>query len=203
MNKTATIILVTLLVIVGGYFVLRKDTANVPVPNKQNNVPELATYSDPSGLTFEYRTGQNGYVIDEVFPSGNTSNSTTFLRSINLMQAEDASNEPPVGGEGPQMISVHIYQNTKNQSASVWAQANPNSSFINQKLGETKETVVGGANAVRYMADGLYAADVVVIAHGGFIYVMQGMFIDESSQIRKDFEPFLASVKFVQTPEQQ
>jgi hypothetical protein len=70
------------------------------------------------------------------------------------------------------------------------------------KLGEVESTVVGGANAVRYKADGLYASENVVVAHGDHVYVITGQFMDEDSDIRKDFGPLVASFRFVPAPGQ-
>ena len=201
MNKPAIIILLLLTVAIISYFAIRPkaDTPSNPITTQN----QTTTYTDESGLQFDYRTGPEGYVLGKALPSVETTSSNVFLRTVYLTSTADTIQEVPVGGEGPQMITVHIYKNTKNQSSSVWANANPSASGIDRKMGEPQETVVGGANAVRYMADGLYATDTVVVAHGGYMYVIGGMFIDEESQIRKDFGSFLDSIRFVQTPEQQ
>jgi len=76
-------------------------------------------------------------------------------------------------------------------------------SNINLKTSEPAEKVVGGANAITYMADGLYASENAVIAHGGNIYVVTGQFIDANSDIRLDFEPLLNSIRFIPKPSQE
>ena len=78
-----------------------------------------------------------------------------------------------------------IFKNSKSRHASVWAMENVKDSNFNLKLTEPKEAVVGGANAVRYMADGLYASENVIVAHGGLIYIFSGMYIDQNSQPHK------------------
>lgn len=191
MKKIYLSFLVVILVLVGGYFLLSIDKD----PTNQSLDKNLTTYSSAElGIEFSYRPGPTGYVLEEVTPVDASQN---LLRTIILKQTMDAEKEQPLGGEGPATIAINIFKNTKKQWPAVWAEENIQFSNINLKTGTPSEVVIGGANAVRYMADGLYASDNVVVAHGENIYVLSGMFIDVDSQLRKDFSPIVESIKFI------
>jgi|SRR3989344_575442 len=196
MKKIIIAILVVIL-LAGGYFVLK--------PNKKEVSNNTTVYSNQElGFEFSYKTGPEGYVLEEITPSAN---SEGRMKTIVLMQTRDRENldknGAPVGGEGPATITINIFKNLKNRQPGVWVIENIAYSNINLKRAEPVETVVGEANAVRYSADGLYVSDNVVVAHGGYIYVLSGMYIDENSSLRKDFSPVVDSVKFIPTPTSQ
>lgn len=192
MKKTYIIILIALVIIVGLYLFLRVD--------KKEVVNNTAIYSNAAlGIQFNYRTGPDGYVIQELIPSDATKD---LLSTIVIMRTEDATREMPVGGEGPATITIQIVKNLKKQQPAVWADIHKIYSNINLKRGEVKEYVLGGANAVRYDADGLYTSDNVVVAHGENMYVITGNYMDADSDIRKDFAPLLESVTFIPQPGQ-
>ena len=132
-------------------------------------------------------------MVQEITPAKNTDN---FIQSIVLMQYEDSIKDMPVGGEGPPTITISIFKNTKKQQSRAWADEHKQYSNINLKMGDVTEAVVGGANAICYMADGLYASENVVVAHGENVYVISGMFLDAESSLRKDFAPFIESIRF-------
>lgn len=197
MKKIYLSFLVVILVLVGGYFLLNieKDSTN------QSLDKNLTTYSSAElGIEFSYRPGPTGYVLEEITPVGSDLN---LVRTIILKQTVDADREQPLGGEGPATIAINIFKNTKKQWPAVWAEENIQFSNINLKTGTPSEVVVGEANAIRYMADGLYASDNVVVAHGENMYVLSGMFIDADSQLRKDFSPIVESIKFLPQPGQE
>ena len=193
MKKVYFSFLVVVLVLVGLYF----------MPLSKNGVEEknTATFSSPElGVEFSYPTGPTGYVLEETTPVANSKN---LLRTIVLMQTVDASKEQPLGGEGPATITMNIFKNSQKQWPEVWANENIQFSNINLKIGDILEATVGGANAIRYMADGLYASENVVVAHGENMYVVSGMFLDAESQLRKDFSPIVDSIKFIPQPGQE
>ena len=152
------------------------------------------------GLEFTYKTGPDGYVLGEADASENSDGN---IKTIILMQTKDKENidkgGAPVNSEGPAIMSINIFSNTENKEAGIWAMENPAFSNMGLKTNDSTAVVVGGANAVRYNADGLYASDNVVVAHGGFIYVLTGMYIDANSNLKKDFSPLVDSIKFIET----
>lgn len=82
----------------------------------------------------------------------------------------------------------------------MWVDARPELSNMGLLTGEVdRDAVVGGANAVRYMVDGLYRNDTAVVAHGGYIVMFSGAFLEEDSHIRRDFIDLLDSVEFTES----
>lgn len=187
MKKLVSILI--LLALVGlGYYALKEGKGAGPNTEK-------GTYSRSEvGLEFDYPAGPGGYVVDERMP---VDLGTGLLRNIILMQSEDAEQEPPVGGEGPPVIVISVFENAEKQFPRSWAEENIQYSNLNLLQGEVEEDVVGGANAIRYMADGLYASENVVVAHGDNIYVITGQFMDQESDIRRDFGVLVESVRFI------
>jgi hypothetical protein len=160
---------------------------------------DRATYSNPEiGLAFTYRAGPEGYVVNEAIPMAVD---PTLFRFVHVVPAEVANQTPPEGGEGPAQISISVYKNVGNEWSGQWAESHPQYSNIQLKTGEVKEVVVGGANAVEYARDGLYPATVVVVAHGGYVYVFDGAYLDKDSDLYKDFLPLVNSVTFIPVEE--
>ncbi len=189
-NKLAGLIILIVIALSAGYWFWGSGDLTAP--------SVYQTFSDANlGLEFKYPAG---YVLQ--VGAGADGNSE-FVQSLVLLTAEDAAAPRPIGGEGPATITIQIFKNTLKQWPAVWAETHPQFSNINLKQGEVKEVVVGGAKAVRYLADGLYASDNVVVAHGEKIYVFSGMFISEDSDLRRDFEPLLNSVTFIRQPSQE
>ncbi len=185
MKKYIIIIIAVLLL---GGFVYLKDTKKEPVN-------DMAVYSNTElGFEFTYRSGPNGYVVEDHTPA---QNSGDLIKTIVLIQTTDKENPNREGGEGPATINVEIFKNTKNRQAGVWAMENATYSNYNVKFNEPKELVVGGANAIEYKADGLYTSNNIVVAHGGYIYDFKGMYLDENSNLSLDFLPLVNSIKFI------
>ena len=64
--------------------------------------------------------------------------------------------------------------------------------------GTESEAVVGGANAVYYLVDGLYPTDTYVVAHGDAIYLLAGAYLTVDDQIHHDFEALVDSFTFIE-----
>lgn len=189
MDKKLIIGALVLIALIGGISLLSKDEKVADLDESS-----LATYSSGDlGLEFNYKTGTEGYVVQESTPVGDPD----LVRAIVLIPSEEAGKVPPIGGEGPATITIQVFKNTKKQWSRTWADEHVQYSNINLKIGEVSETVVGGANAIRYRADGLYASENFVVANGEYIYMFSGMFLDENSTLRKDFAPIVNSVRFI------
>lgn len=190
MNKRLIIGTIALIAIIVGFSYLSIDKKRSD-PDKYS----VSTYSNSeTGIKFDYKTGPNGYVIEE---SNHNDTRSGLFKSVVLIQSRDAEKSKPVGGEGPATITIQIFKNSKKLQSLNWANGNAQYSNINLKIGNVSEAVVGGANAIRYMADGLYASENFVVTHGGNVYLISGMFISEDSDLRKDFIPFVNSIKFI------
>ncbi len=191
MQKTINILIVVALVLGAWYLTVHTKKVNV------DKEPEslVGTYSQPElGLEFDYPIGPKGYVIEDRM---SVEPGSGLAKVIVLFRTEDTLNMNPEAGEGPAVITVVVFENPKKQTAKVWAAENPMFSNINGKVGEIAEDVIGGENAIRYMADGLYASEFAVVTHGTYAYVINGQFIDENSDIRRDFAPLLESIRLV------
>jgi hypothetical protein len=191
MQKTINILIVVALIFGGAYFTMKSKKSMQG--DSVNSGQETFSQAD-IGLEFEYPGGEEGYVIDERIP---VDLGTGLVKVLILFRAEDLKNAPPEGGEGPAVITVAVFENKKKQSSRVWAEENELFSNLNVKLGEVTEAVVGGANAIRYMVDGLYSSQVALVAHGENVYIINGEFIDQNSDIYRDFEAILKSIRFI------
>lgn len=182
---------VVVLLAVSGYLFLQIDREKT---NDSLKGQFTKFNSSELGIEFSYPVGPEGYILEEM---NWTDNNPNYIRTIILMRSEDKAKEMPVGGEGPPTITINIFKNPLRQWPQIWADSNIQYSNIDLKIGDILETAVGGAKTVRYMAGGLYSSDNAVVAHGDSIFVFTGMFLDENSDIKKDFEPILNSVNFI------
>lgn len=194
MKKTSLIFAVVILLMVVGYFFVQFSIGKVE-RSERSSIPPATYRTWQSDIEFTYRSGSDGYVVEEITPPENADG---LIRTIVLTQTEDKQNEKniPVGGERPPTISIHIFNNSEHQTPEVWAHSHLAYSNIHLKTHGVLETVVGGANAIRYMADGLYASENVVVTRGENAYIVTGMFLYEDSAIRRDFASLLKSIIF-------
>ncbi len=174
----------------------------VPCESMEHYFRAKGAYTNPA-LGFKFIYQKDRYVMTSP-PHGNEEEAD-FEEAFVLTLKTDyndmmAATEPR---EGPPTISVLVYRNTKKQSALQWAEANDSVSNIEMKIGEVKDAVIGGANAIRYAVDGLYPTDTVVVPHGSYVYVLVGSYLDEEYATRKDFEPLMRSVRFIPAPGQE
>lgn len=195
MNKNVLIIVILTLAMVS-YALFRPVSTEFSKGLRTGN----ATYSNVDlGIEFTYPVGNDGYILTENY---NNDPRITLLKTLVLTPTSDAGTYS-VSGESPATIEISIIRNTEKQWPELWAENNYIYSSINTKMRETSNTVVGGANGIRYIADGLYASDNTVVGHGDNIYVFKGMFVDENSKTKIDYQPILDSVKFIPAPWQQ
>ncbi|MFA5996449.1 MAG: hypothetical protein WC790_01865 [Candidatus Paceibacterota bacterium] len=197
MNTKKMLLILVAVLAVAGYVLLQTDAAEI---NPGLNTQYSTFSSSELGIEFSYRSGPQGYVLEESAPADAQAG---LVKVLTLIRAEDASREMPVGGEGPAIMAVHIFENPQKQWPQMWADTHIPYSNINLKTGDVSETTVGGANAIRYIADGLYASENAVVAHGDSIYVITGQFLDKDSDIRRDFQPLLESIRFISKPGQE
>lgn len=199
MKKTTYILVGLIILLVLGYYFIKINNEKT----NENLVNQFTTYSKAEyGLQFEHKVGPAGYVVQEMLPSEPRNN---LEGTIILFRTEDYENleNTPVGGEGPPVIAMYVFENVKKQFPRAWADENIQYSNINLNFGDVNEAVVGGANAIRYKADGLYASENIVVAHGEKIYVLTGQYFEENSQIHLDFELLVNSIEFIPEPGQE
>lgn len=203
--KNIIVFVLILVTVLAGYFYFKPK-----VKEDKNDAQIYKTFSSSElGIEFQYRDGQDGSVIDgytlDLIDSDDF-NSKELVKTIILIPVSELSNNlknSPVPTEGPPTITIYVVKNLNKEWPAVWAPKNKIFTNMNLQIGELKEDVIGGANAIRYFADGLYRSENVVVAHGENMYVISGMYMDENSLLRKDFEPLLRSIKFIQSPGQE
>ncbi len=148
-------------------------------------------------IGFPYHKGPGGYIIDKDISGMSTD--PRFVTGYRFMLESDKTEleNSTDAREGPPVILLRVYTNTDNLSPAIWAMRNNEESSIAMKLGETEEAVVGGANAIRYIADGLYGTETYVIAHGKHVYVFTANFIDNTSPMKRDMNTMLEALEFI------
>lgn len=195
MQKNTIISIIVLLVVIAvGFYLFGQDDSVVVPEDGEVVVNEQVVKDTETGIQFEYPVG---YHLDEVRPTEDFGDN--FIKAYILMLESDRQRlqEEEVPTEGPPTISISIFENVNNQQAGMWVEDNPDLSNITLARTETSDTIVGGANAVQYRADGLYASNVAVIAHGGYIFIVAGGYIDEQSPTYQDFNDILESIEFI------
>lgn len=199
-----TLALIIATVTAGGLYAgFRNEPTVAPVPSDTtvSPAPSLSTYEEASlGLAFTYKTGADGYTLF----SGTGDSTVGQLASLLLVHENERSmiENPVAYSEGPISITVAVFENTKKQFPRQWAVEHDAYSNFSLMTGAEAETVVGGANALRYTVDGLYRFDTVVVAHGSKMYVLAASYHDTTSPTYRDFGPLLASVRFIREPGQ-
>lgn len=154
------------------------------------------TYTNPTyGFAFEYPELPDSYVLTEQSSGQETAGP---LYSVVLMsQSEyEALKSSTDAREGPPTISVSVFKNTQKLSPQQWATTYSAQSNIQLKVGDLAEVLIGGEKAVRYLVDGLYLTDTVVVSRGSYVYVFSSGYLTDQSQIKKDFAQVVGSVVF-------
>lgn len=157
---------------------------------------ETARYVDESlPLSFEYPTGEEGYVVLEQDSNGSEPD---LVKRIVILQKADYQSVlggEREGGEGPAGITIQIYRNPANRTLNEWIESNPGASNFPLIQGEITNTSVDNNLALSYEADGLYASRNVVFAEGENIYHISGGYLDRESSLYRDFEKIINSIK--------
>ncbi len=217
------IIFVFVLGLATGYMIAGLSEAEVApqretASEEQNSVRETVTEEPPSpwketekettmkplideriGLRLQYRTEPHGYEVKAIAPGA--ASDANFIKGYQFTLFDDIQamqGQQPM--EGPATIDIRAYKNPDRLAPSVWTSANPTLSNIELARSDSEEIVVGSANGVRYLVDGLYLIDTVVVAHANMIYVISGAYADEYDATFVDFDPLLASIEFIPVP---
>jgi hypothetical protein len=177
------------------------DTEEGIVPCEKS-VHYVRVYKEVSaeflGISFNYRVTPEGYRM--VTDMAEMSVDPDFIQGFILTATADveAMKMDPAPSEGAPTMQLRVYKNTKNESALDWAQNHPLETNIELAVGTPRTVMVEHVSAVLFKADGLYASDVYVATHGGFVYVFTGAYADQSPSIVKDFTELLSSVVFLE-----
>jgi hypothetical protein len=198
-HSKITIIIVAVVSLVTAFFLFN----NYIYQEKQGDgevLPSTYTvsYEDEAvGLRFDYTAGTVGYVLmpTSATEAGNAISAMTIFDTAEYEEFLSSS----VDREGPGGISIRVYENVSNQSPFVWILENPLESNSQLVMGEVAETVVGGANAAHFVADGLWPIDTYVVGHGDYMYIFAAMLADNDQKMLDEFARLLVSVAFIPT----
>ena len=148
------------------------------------------------GLRLQYRTEPNGYGVHAI---GSTQESDpAFVKGYQFMlRSDEEYMKAGEAMEGPATIDVRVFKNPDRLAPGVWATSNPLHSNIELARSDIEDGEVSGANAVRYLVDGLYLIETAIIAKGTLIYVVTGGYVSEDDWTYLDFEAFLNSFEFI------
>lgn len=150
------------------------------------------------GIAFEYPKGEAGYQLQDDIPGMSVDPDFRIGYMLTLerdIRAILVSDEPR---EGAPTIQIRVYENTEKLWPAVWAMRHPLESNIELAFGEPEEVTVGGAKAVKYTADGLYASTVYIVTNGSYVYVLTGAYMSTDDDIKKDFDRLVSSLIFTE-----
>lgn len=176
----------------------------VPCTEETDYLEVTETYRNHDiGLAFTYPKGSGGYVLEEDTERFSAHPEYVFGIMLTETRAYEELQESTDAREGPPTIQIRVYTNSENLWATQWVEQYATESNVGLAFNEPEEAVVGGANAVYYLADGLYAMDTYAVAHGDHLFLLTGGHMDQSGQIRTDFRNIINSVTFIPTPSQE
>lgn len=175
--------------------IINETGAIVPCESDDHFLIVTGTYTDEtSGYQFNYTKSPDGYVLVDT-----TGGISLFDRAEYEAFIASASLD---AREGPPALGVAVYANDENQSAAVWSTENSDLTNEGLAIGAPEEAVVGGANAVYFVADGLWPLHTYVVAHDSKMYVLTAMIPDGRDALLQDFMALVDTFTFVQTPDQ-
>ncbi|MDD2934850.1 MAG: hypothetical protein PHX25_00020 [Candidatus Pacebacteria bacterium] len=153
---------------------------------ERNNQLWTRYRNDDLGIRFEYRLNPDGYILID---SKNQWTDENVVESLNLFNKKEYEEllESDIPREYPPSISVLIFKNSKNYSVKEWIEKEKMISNIEFAVSEIEELDFSGSPAVRYKISGLYENEILVVLNNGLIYYINGAYLEEDSQIRKDF----------------
>ena len=145
-----------------------------------SNATDYLQYSNPEyGISFSYSTKY--VLIERDAPGGGLRKHHT----ITLIHKNDLP--IPELGEGPQAITVDIYQNNLDaQTGEHWIR-NSNESNFKLSEGRLATTTIDGFESLSYRWSGLYEATSIVTAKPNWIYMFTVTYLEMGSQIIQDF----------------
>jgi len=195
------ILLVVLVALTFGFwkYMEKRERELGPEPEKfMRGEEEWVKYNNPSlGLYFEYRKNPDGYtVVNQNESQVPHQEVIEFLSIFNIREYEELQNAT-TPRDGPPTISILIFNNPEGLTSKQWANQNLVVSGTDRAISPVTNFTIAGLQAVRYTTDGLYPSDTIAIVKGNRAYLISGAYLDESSQIRKDFLEMLQYFSFL------
>jgi hypothetical protein len=207
-----SIVIAFIIGVVSGYYVAGMSASEIasPTPEAEDveqsvqeetqeveqalNDDDMKTVIDEAqGISFVYRRNPDGYVLNPIVEPQGTAH---FLKGYHLVLAEDAANQI-ADSEGPPSIDIRIFKNPDLLAPRVWASAHGQISNIEFASGAVADIVFKDAPGIRYMSDGLYTTDTILVGTQKRLYLISGSFSDIDSLIRDDFLDVIEMVEFM------
>jgi hypothetical protein len=197
--KTITIIGGIIVVLIGVFFVFnnyiyqQKQADDAVAPEVPT--PEEAYLLETEGLLFTYPTSADGYVLEELPLLSETEPLPT--RMIRLVPTADWEDEQTrIGGEGSPAWLLTVYPNEQEQTSAQWYTNHPRESNSDFAISTSEMVQIDGREAVTFTVDGLYRAQVYVLAENNHVFVIYAAYLDEQSPTYLDLPDWLASFDF-------
>jgi hypothetical protein len=145
-------------------------------------------------IRFLYRTVPNGYTVTKYTPS--TSDDELFIGGYQLvLKSEQGAHMN--ASEGPPDISVRIFKNSDRLSPRVWAESNTALSNFGLLQSAPTEVTFARVAGIRYVVEGLYRIDTVILSQGNRIYMITGAYGDDAPTAREDVASLLTSFELI------
>ncbi len=151
--------------------------------------PERSFASEKYGYSFSYPLSPQNYEVITTEPEFLIGELVEAVTLRPTPYDSDAS-------EGPPTISVMVYKNPKLDSPLLWVKNNLPESGFDRQLKEAQTIWVAGTEGVRYLSDGLYPIDTVVVQNENMMYVLTGSYISPLDQMSTDFALVTESFSF-------
>lgn len=146
------------------------------------------------GITTAYRESPDGYVLLSLPPE--VRDSSALIAAYSFIQQRDMAALAESSGprEGPQAITLQVYENPRALSLTAWITEFAGTINYRSELGEARATRVAEQDARMFRGDGLYPSQTVVFMHRSFVVVITGTFNSAEDRIYKDFLDIVGSV---------
>ncbi len=147
------------------------------------------------GLSFAYRIEPDGYTFLEQ-PTGELAGDADLEKNFLIVNTAEYAEllKSDIPREGPPAISVMVFKNEEGIPAEEWITEHDSVSNFREDF-ELTDVTMGGVSGVRYMADGLYQFDIVVLQNNFRIYIIAGAFSAPNDAVRTDFLALLETVE--------
>jgi len=189
-TKTTVIAVVVGIIVVAGGFVLFGGRAPMAIPEVPQSTNTSTYQNEEYNLSFEYPS--NLYLYEGL------NQGTETRPQLALFLVEDTQENRDVlegrateAREGPIGISVDVYQNPEELSASEWVQNDTNWTVATS---EAEPVTVAGKEGVSFTWSGLYEGRTVVVTEGDKAYVMSTTWMTPEDHTLSDFELVLNSL---------
>ena len=192
-TKTTVIAIVVALIVIAGGFLLLQNSSEVIAPEMPGLPTAGATptyQNEEYGLSFQY---PEGLYLHERKDAG-----TPERPQLSLFLVEDTEeNRDVLEGrnttprEGPIGITVDVYQNPEELSASEWVQDDTNWTVATS---QAEPVTINGRQGVSFTWSGLYEGRTVVLTKGDKAYVFSSTWMSEEDWTLRDFDTIVGSL---------